>query len=404
MGLCEGPHMHTRLLAGPVAVLILLGGTVSARAGIYHPAEGYLRPSTPGALLEQVDKLRTTASPSPNPQNPNPYHEEYLAKVAALEGLNARGLLTTLDRVNLGAYYLRLNKPDKAREVLEVVPDDQRNFLVLANLATAYHLSGMPDRALFTQQQVLDSWPDMWPGLTGADLLWFRLCERSFLNLLRSRQQEPPRRPGDLPPDVDSLFPGLKFVGPGGEYRPGEIAAQQWDKLPPRADQTVAQLVLWLPFDDRLYWLLAELFNVQGGDALKAGEMMEDLVVRRGFHPPLLRQHRQILMDEDVRKTLKVLTTDQALTSVVFSLWSFAPRGVGMAPGAAGGFLEIGWTAGLTPGLQNPPPNPGKPGIPSTILPDLGSVLVGGAAGIVVGVLLTLQVRALRKPRTPVAG
>ena len=54
------------------------------------------------------------------------------------------------------------------------------------------------------------------------------------------------------------------WVGPSGAYEAGALAADQWPRLPAEAMNLVTQLVLWLPHDNRLYWLLAELVNVNG--------------------------------------------------------------------------------------------------------------------------------------------
>jgi len=104
-------------------------------------------------------------------------------------------------------------------------------------------------------------------------------------------------------------------------------------------------------------------------------------------------------MDEEVRKTLDLLKTDQARVAVAESFWLFAPRGVTLEPGVSGMFSNAGWLAVLWSGKPKEPiESPTTPPPPKFYLPDIGALLVGLAVGIVVGVLLTMQVRLLRKP------
>jgi hypothetical protein len=101
------------------------------------------------------------------------------------------------------------------------------------------------------------------------------------LKLLRLRSKEAQRPAGDLPQDVDGLFDSaekgkVRFVGPSGQYEAGKLAADQQAKLPKNAIEIVEQLLIWMPLDDRLYWLLGELFNAEG-DVPSALEIFKEI-------------------------------------------------------------------------------------------------------------------------------
>ncbi len=399
--------MRMTLSAGAVlAVCLLVSGRASA--GIYNSEEGSFH-LTGGwdQLKEEIGRLRGIAAPALDNGQMHPDRVALLHRVASLELLRRRGLFSPADNANLGAYYLRLNQADKAREVLEAVPQEQRNFLVLANLATAYHQEGLLDRAIVTQQQALDAWPKEWPGFTLHDL-WFRhRVEKLYLALLRARKAGGAAPPGVPPDSVDDIFPGLSFVAPDGKWAVGEMSWEQWEKLPPDALALVGYLLVDLPLDNRLTWLLAELFNANGqvGPAL---ELMSELVQNRNFRTPSLMQHRRELgAVEDAEKAFRKSGSVQE--NVVLLMWAMTPRGFGFPLGAEAAYSEFGWQGwALDRRLKaqrfQPQPPPTETGStptppPGVYLPDAKAALVGLAAGLVVGVLVTLQVQASRNRR-----
>ena len=172
--------------------------------------------------------------------------------------------MTVEDRINLSTYYIRLGKPEEATRVLEEVPQGQRNFMVLSNLAMANQMAGRLERALPYLEEVIDKWPSAWPGLTAKQLRFYRQAEWAHLYLLRSRSQETIRQPNKPVVTLDPIFPGVRFVGPGGRYEAGVMAPRELEKLPENALSLVMQLMLWLPSDSRLYWMLGEVFNADG--------------------------------------------------------------------------------------------------------------------------------------------
>src|SRR5262249_46642067 len=54
------------------------------------------------------------------------------------------------------------------------------------------------------------------------------------------------------------------------------------------------QLLLWLPADTRLYWLLGEAYNADG-DVKSAAYILDQLVFSAGINSEELRQHARIL-------------------------------------------------------------------------------------------------------------
>ncbi len=103
---------------------------------------------------------------------------------------------------------------------------------------------------------------------------FYRKAETYQLKLLKLRAREAAAlKPGRGPFEtVDALFDNglsppspVRFVAESGKFEPGKLAAQEKAKLPKDAIDIVQQLLIWLPEDVRLYWLLGELYNAQGG-------------------------------------------------------------------------------------------------------------------------------------------
>jgi tetratricopeptide (TPR) repeat protein len=212
--------------------------------------------------------------------------------------------LTVGERLNLGAALLRLRKAEEAIEVMKPAElQDRGNFLILANLATAYHLTGVENQAYIAADAALAVWPTQWSklgkerrlllavelGWDEAQYNWYRKAEGYFRKLLQLRMREAQQQPADAPDDIFRV----RFVGEAGQYEPGKLAAAEQAKLPRDALLIVQQLLLWLPNDNRLYWLLGELYNAQG-DTDTALAIFNDIVNKSGGSPAL-RQHRSAL-------------------------------------------------------------------------------------------------------------
>src|SRR5207302_4716130 len=84
---------------------------------------------------------------------------------------------------------------------------DRRNFMVIANLASAHQLAGRLDRAVSYLLQVKDVWPADWPGFSKNKLDWYRRVEQYHLQLARLRYRESLRQgKGQAAAGLDDLF------------------------------------------------------------------------------------------------------------------------------------------------------------------------------------------------------
>jgi len=269
-----------------------------AHAGLYIPGEppelifndGNVQPLPFNAFqLLLHDKLGIAV---PGSQR----NKEITQKVAALQ---SKGLdqLTTDELVSLSAYLVRLRAPEKALQLLRSGPRSaQGNFYVRANTALIHLILGTPE-ALNEQLPVKRFKPDDLVGMQPAEAAWFLHVESALFELEKLRFKELQARGMRTSADKwDDLF-HVSFVGPSGEYEAGTIADDQKKLLPPDAIAVVQQLLLWLPDDATLYWLLAELYNATG-NLEAAAAIFDECLNTRAFQPKLLREHRLIVREE----------------------------------------------------------------------------------------------------------
>jgi len=365
------------------------------RAGVYNldpPQSGY--PSdfvqatarNPSTALVYLGDLRSSKDPPANAPKTEPtlLRAAYLRQVAELEAKQNAGGLSPEDRVNLGACLLRLGRIPQATAVLEeaerLVPADApcRCFL-LANLASAYQENDdLLQRAIDTQQQALKIWPTEWPKWKPGEGLWYRRAETYALKLMRLRQAEQRRaagRPSDFQ-TVDDLFPGVRFVGPKGNYEAGRIDFVQWNELPFDAESIVLQLVFWRPFDDRLYWQYGELLNA-GSRVDFAYRVLNELFAGRQR-----TQQREIQQHYRILRTARESATESA------------------NPMTADWGLWLGRTGSVRDQSSPVADAPGSPEQPSRgALPDWRLISVSFATGMVVAVLAVLQWQQWRRRR-----
>jgi hypothetical protein len=397
-----------------LAVLVLgLGMVSNAPGGVYQPSEPLIWPVPADnyprfrSILSDLQSLRIPAQD--RPVDPQSLRARCFNQVALLEAGQRAGTLTVSDRVDLGAWYIREGKAEKAVQVLEAVPREQRNFMVLANLATAHHMADRLDRAVHYQQQVLREWPGTVVGWSPEQLRWFAWVEKHYLRMLQARHQELVRRAGKPWDTLDPIFPAVRFVGPGGQYEAGTLAPEFRDELPPDAIHVVVQLLLWLPNDDRLYWLLGELLNARG-NVLLAERIMDELVYARGnTRVRELQEHRRALVQVKESAAELARPTTQALL-----LWVAAPRGMMQAPVAGPLAYECVWDAfhyyqpylselegarATTPAAEaQPTASP-----PPSWLPNWRHIGVGFVAGAAVALLAQMQWRESRRRRQALA-
>jgi hypothetical protein len=318
--------MRARFTAALVLGISLLSPSL-VRAGLYNTAE----PMEEGMVIAEngakalgfsqfEDVLSTLIGigvepPFGSTQPASPKRKHYLAWKDELQAKARTGRITVPERVNLSAYLIRLRQYEEAVQVLEPVAAQEReNFMLFANLATAHQLAGRPERALGYLQQVKLLWPPAWPGLTREQLEWFRTAEKYHLKLLTLRSRELAGSTGGRAlahEKLDDLFQGehgpIRFAAESGRYEAGKLAAAERAKLPAEALAVVQQLVLWLPEDTRLYWLLGELYNAHG-DLHAAAKIFDECVgnVRR-FSAPALRAHRLVVQEAKPKSSSALL-------------------------------------------------------------------------------------------------
>jgi tetratricopeptide (TPR) repeat protein len=265
----------------------------------------------------------------------NTAHEHYLAARDELLRKARAGTLTVEERVDLSEYLIRLRQYEEAVELLESIAAQERwNFRLAANLATAHQLAGRLDRALSYLQQALDAWPAEVPGWIPGQVAWYRRAEQFQLKLVRLRLREQASAAGgrSKPPEtLDDLFSPrdqkapFRFVGESGTYEAGKLAAAERSKLPEDALALVQQLVLWLPDDTRLYWLLGELYNADG-DLETALRIFDDCVWNRRYDSAELKAHRQIVADAKAKAQPTVLLPSAAPEPEQPAGWTPEPR------------------------------------------------------------------------------
>jgi hypothetical protein len=371
-----------------------LGFGLPVRAGVYVTVE---RPGLPPANQTKLplSLLRgtRTAKGAPPAQSGTPrWFYEHLA--AALEAQEKEGTLSTLDRVNLGGCYLYMARYQDAIRVLEA--GDRKHFLILANLAAAYHGIDQYDRAVAYQRQALDAWPEVWAGWPYWQMQWYRRVERFYLTLLQSRYREQVRAGGRPAPvtAVDALFPKVRFVGPGGQYGAGAFAQEMLDELPTDALNVVLQLVFWLPYDDRVYWLFGELLNASG-QVEAAYDVFDELFRARQMRAPELVRHRLVL--RAAVDAIKVWRQPGTQLSLLCALAPPVPGPINQASAAWAAQFKPQPVAG--PALGGGGTNVAAAPPPPNWLPDWRTLGVGFGAGVIVAVLGALQVREWRRRR-----
>ncbi len=236
---------------------------------------------------------------------PKPKSELRLAyekQVKELEQLQKEGKLTPSERVSLSGCQLRMGRWREARTLLEqglrTLPQDEpTRFLLLLNLAATYENDdpALGQRAIDHQVEALRNWPARcpeWKGWNPATWEWYRWAETYNLKLMSVRQRDT-GGPNAAP---YALFPRVRFTGPSGKYEAGSIALEQWNELPRDAERLVAQLMVWQPLDNRLYWLYGELLNARG-EVPGAYEVL-DGILRSGLGDwTELRRHRSVLRE-----------------------------------------------------------------------------------------------------------
>ncbi len=384
---------HIRIILAMLA-LCFLGGPVCA--GVYNLGDPLPQHFPPLPYLHDqiqlvLGPLRKAALP-PLEGQPGPY-EVQAAKLEAKEPAD----LTTIDRVNLGACYLRLNRPNDALRVLRAA--DPNHFLVKANLAATYQALGELGQAVAYEGQAIASWPSIQPGWNTVELGWYRRAEGYYLKLLQFRLAErdanerefnQPNRPWDK---MDLLFD--KPRSGGGEYEAQELPWRLWGDLPPDAYTIVSQLLVWFPNDDRLYWQLGEILN-SAGLVPEAVKVFDDLSNKNLNGVREFKEHRRVLKEGvDVADALASVYGNDVprfQRDVRHFMAATAPPGLLLPPGAGALANAASVTAAVQANAAPAGTAAAPPRSPSTGWQfDWKPIFIGFVAGLVVAVLAALQ-------------
>jgi len=281
-----------------VAMSIIVAAFV--RAGLYDPQKPEVELMGPKGLealphqvfWDRLSDLRVIAVPN------RPNNKKRDEALAARDKLVKKGSLTPAERIQLGILRLHLGEFDAAlMDLQQAYAANPRDFFVMTVLGTVYQQTGQLTEAARYLEAARDLFADKWPA-NPEQVAAIRSLEAAQLKLARLRLREQAiSRTGRPPPpeNVDDLF-GIRFIGPSGDYEPGNLADEQKSKLPVDATSTVQQLLLWLPNDSRLYWLLGELYAASG-EFESALEVFSECLDTRRFDAPLLRQHRQAIKE-----------------------------------------------------------------------------------------------------------
>jgi tetratricopeptide (TPR) repeat protein len=396
---------------------VLLLAVQPLRAGLYNTAVPAASP-TPDLLKftnDQLPEVRALAPPDPlTGSKPSAARLDYLQKVAKLREKQAAGRLSAEESANLGAYLVRLRRTrdgiqdlQEAVEVLETARREHpRDFQVLANLGTAYQITGRLDAAESCLQDA--------EALAPKE---HRTIERYHLLLVRQRLREQ-ITPGLAP--LDQLFVGpdrapIRFVGEKGQWAVGELAGSETKRLPggslTEATAIVQQLLLWLPDDARLHWQLGELANAKR-DFKAAARAMEAAVYDFRLSTPDLRRRRALLQEPAAWQAFfeRVGGADKQRAEEKQRAWLSQALAAGFQGAAA---PDIGqqmiWQWRLAP-----KPDSGLDAIAETeaTAPAESSALAAlsklgwrgwtiiAAGGVLIVVLACLQLRQMRRRRT----
>jgi len=284
--------MTTRFLLAVTTVACCLA---TADAGFYVPGEPFDIVSRNGKIEPLAfDPFRLRFGDIKGigiaKEQPSALRKQYLGKRDELKSLRRPGFE---ELVRLGGYYYRLGDLENAfatwHKASQIRPP---NYLAFSNLSLVLMMRGelLEARRFQADAPAMDL--KSLPGITPELVKWFARVEVVMRNLLRMRNHELREKIPLMALPLDDLF-GVQFVGDSGRYEPGQISAAQREKLPEDAITIVQQLLLWMPSDARLYWLLAELYNA-AGEMQFAVAIMDECVNTR-FQTELLREHQQLI-------------------------------------------------------------------------------------------------------------
>lgn len=291
-----------------IGLMVLAGFAVAPRtwAGIYNStdnpkAEVRWSQDYERVFREVLSDLKTIALAKP-PRQPAIWKRYALMEALGRKGANE--LKTLEQQLDYSAVLIRRDKAAEAVQLLlPLARENRNNFVLQSQLATAMFLSKSDDfrvKAPEEMQQALAIWPEKWGDLDDdakrfvESLGWEETAfdrNRRFAvhyeRLLRHRVRESAARKKDpkLPEMLDPIFIAdkkpVRFLSEGDKFEPGRIALAEKEKLPDDAVEIVEQFLIWMPHDQRLLWLLGEVFNARAMKFEKKAD--KDNMIRNAY-------------------------------------------------------------------------------------------------------------------------
>jgi hypothetical protein len=197
-------------------------------------------------------------------------------------------------QLNYSVVLIRRKKFDEAIVLLRPLTAEPANFIVYSHFATAHFLSPNPAdhvQAAGLMRDCLKMWPERWEDLDkdqkaflenmntgwGPGLFEQNRKYEDYLHKLMLLRRNKPAGPLALDPLFGPKDKPVRFVNDAGKLEPGRIPIAEKDKLPGDALEIVEQLLVWLPNDPQLYWLLGEIFNASAMSKKTAQESYQDI-------------------------------------------------------------------------------------------------------------------------------
>ncbi len=320
---------------GRVAFVLLAGTLVAlvsgpGRASLYSPDD--LRFTVPvgedgKARALRPDEFRTALAVLMNARDTKvpADREVFLQRIERARGMK----LSPPETAALAADLLRVGRSDEALNTLAPrLRDRSPDYFVYTTYASIRAAAGDWREALrYHQSALFDSeMPAEVKGLSRAQRDWWAKLDQDYVpHYYRLRLKEADQRQGrsrseqeklDENEEIFPLFPvpdrassnpqPVRFVNEAGVYQPGTLAAAERAKLPHDAIPIVQQLLLWFPNENRLYWLLGELYAADG-DLAASFSAFHSLAWGRAYgNRKVFMDHRQAVeaaLDAQPRKT-----------------------------------------------------------------------------------------------------
>lgn len=323
------------MFVGSLASLVLIG---SGRASLYSPEDPrFVIPVGMDGKAQPLplDDFRIALAVLTNAREKKREEDRkaFLERIERAKGKK----LSAPESAALASDLLRLGRSDEALNSLAPrLRDRNPDYFVFTTLGHIHAAGGNWRDALryHTAAQLDSEMPAAVKGLSKSQRDWWDKLDREYVpHYYRLRLKETEERKNKThaelekmneAEDVFPLFPvpdranpnpqPVRFVNDAGSYQPGVLAAAERAKLPPDAIAIVQQLVLWYPSDNRLYWLLAELYAAEG-DLSASFRLFHSSSWGRAYSSrKIMMEHRQAAEAAMIAQPRKTHNDDVALS------------------------------------------------------------------------------------------